>query len=419
MAEYGRTSGASEWADGWKPLVAGFLGLATGWNFANIVSGLFLKPMQADFGWSRTELSFGPIAGLIVALLMPLAGVAIDRFGARRVAIAGIAMFSSAYFLLAAIPAERAFYYFAIVWLSIGGTACTSIVFARGVTAWFNRSLGTAIGLMMTGASVSAALGVPLLSQVIESYGWRSGFCALGVATLVIGLPLLVAWFREPEGDLGTGDHARLQRDPMREIIRRPTFWKVAIASGIAALPIGGFIGHLVPFLTDKGIDIQAATGLASIFAISVGFGRIGNGILLDRLHPPLVVFVTLMLAALGSACLAWMGSSFGNWFFLAVSVGLIGLAQGAEGDYIKFFSMRLFGLGNFARVVAIMAMTISIGMSLGGLIFARIFDHFGSYEPAVVGSVLLYAAGGGVFLLIRMHDASARSLPASPSSVS
>lgn len=397
----------SEWSGGWKPLAAGFLGMSAGWNLAVIVSGLFLKPMEAEFGWSRTELSYGPIAALIVAFLLPFSALLLDRFGSRRVAILGLVMLSSAYFVFSIMPDERYFYYGAVLWLALGGAVSNSVIFARGVAPWFAKNLGLAIGLMMTGASVGAVVGVPALAVAIEEFGWRSAMQMLGTSTLLIGLPFLLLWFREPPST-GSSHGASLasERDPMCKIIRRADFWQVAVGSFIAALPIGGFIGHLVPLLTDHGIGFETAAGFGSLFAVSIGIGRIANGFLLDRLHPPLVTFTTLSLAALGCIILATLGAS-PAWILLAVSVALIGVAQGAEGDYIKFFSMRLFGVANFSRVVAIMAMTISAGMALGGLAFARVFDVTGSYGPAVQASIALYAVGGIVFLTIKMRSAT------------
>lgn len=393
----------SEWRLGWRTLLAGFFGMATGWNFANVVASIFLKPMQAEFGWTRAELSFAPIAGLIVALLLPFTGVLLDRFSPRRIAIIGLLGMAGAFLFFAVIPVNHLYYYAAVLFLGLAGGLSNSVVLARGVAPWFKRHLGTAIGLMMTGASVSAAVVVPLLSFIVRDFGWRSGFVALAGLTALFGVLPVLAWFREPSRQQQAARQGMPERHPLREIISTIAFWQVAVASGIAALPIGGFISHLIPLLTDRGLTLEIAASFGSVFAIAIGVGRIANGVLLDRLHPPLVTAATLTLAASGAALLYFYGGEGAAWVLLATAIALIGLAQGAEGDYIKFFSMRLFGLGNFGRVVSLMAMTISIGMAMGGLIFAWIFDIYGSYAPAIVGSILLYALGGAIFVTIRM----------------
>lgn len=411
--QLGLETSGSEWKRGWRVLAAAFAGMGTGWTFANISASLFLKPMQAEFGWSRTELSFGPRAGMIIAILLPVTGMLLDRFGARRIALIGMVALACAFLFFASIPADSTYFAIAVIVLGISGAACNSVVMASGMAPWFDRSLGTAIGLMMTGASLSAAVVIPVLSIIIESHGWRGGFVTLALMTLCIGLPAILIWFREPtEQTGGMGNSDQPGRDSWRTLLSQPAFWQLAIGSSLAALPIGGFISHMVPLLTDRGIAPVQAAGLASVFAIGVAAGRISNGLLLDRFHPPLVTATTLLLAGVGATIFYGSHVAVMPFAVLGATIVLIGLAQGAEGDYSKFFSMRLFGRSNFPRVAAIMAMTISMSMALGGIIFAKVHDVFGSYSIALGGGVILYGLAGLTFLSIRMKRAEGSAAP-------
>jgi predicted MFS family arabinose efflux permease len=393
----------NEWAAGWRTLVAAFFATGVGWNFASVSSALFLKPMQAEFGWTRTELSYGPLAGLLVALSLPITGLLLDRFGSRRVAITGLMAIACAYALFACTPVNHALFDGCMICLGLAGAISNSVVMARGVAPWFNRNLGAAIGTMMVGTSLFAAIAVPLLSRVIERYGWRSGFWALVAATVTVGLPLALLWFREPAS---SGPRERAGEDSFRAISGTVQFWQLIIACSIAALPIGGFISHLIPLLSDLGLPIRTAAWLGSVFAVSVGIGRVATGAALDRLYPPLVIGVTLALAACGALLLYLTGSSTTTRWAFVGPIALLGLAQGAEGDYIIFFSMRLFGIRNLSRVVSILAMVIGLGMALGGLAFAKVFDLWGSYRFAVLGSVALYAIGAIIFGTVSMKPA-------------
>ena len=392
-----------EWAAGWRTLIAAFFGVGVGWNFANIAASMFLKPMQAEFGWTRTELSFGPLAGLLVALLLPFTGLLLDRWGSRRVAIIGFVGIAVAFVLFARMPVNHTIFVICTIYLGFARSNRNTVVMGRGVAPWFSKNLGTAIGVMMTGSSVSVAIAVPLLSRLIAHDGWRSGFLALTAATLVLGLPLAILWFREPSDALRGGRHVSETRDPLRTIAATTQFWQLTIGCAAAALPIGGFIGHLIPLLSDQGLSIATAARFGSIFAVAVGVGRIANGIALDRLNPPLVIASTLVLAGAGALVLYVQNLRSTGSAAIAIAIALLGLAQGAEGDYIMFFSMRLFGLRNFSRVVSIQSMVIGVGMALGGLVFAKVFDVFGSYRPAILASALLYTVGAIIFGSIRM----------------
>src|SRR5260221_981019 len=272
-----------EWARGGRTLIAAFVAMGTAWNFAQIMANLVLKPMQAELGWSRTELSFGPIPRLLVAFMLPFMGPVVDRFGARLVAIAGLSMLASAFMILAFMPPSRFYYYSAVGFLSVAGAASNSVIFARGVAPWFNRRLGTAIGIMMTGISASAAFSVPLLSKVIESHGWRSGFLAMAGAALLIGLPITVAWFREPARSYEAANQNAAARNPLSEILGTRVFWQISGACGIAALPIGGFIRPPLSPFSSPGLHPCSAPHMRPGFAATPRFARLGNAAPLSR----------------------------------------------------------------------------------------------------------------------------------------
>lgn len=395
---------SSEWRDGWRPLAAGFLAMAVGWNFALVVSGLFVKPMAAEFGWSRAELSFGPLAGLIVAVLLLPVGAMIDRVGARFTSIVGICGLAVAYLLFAALPPSRGLYYGAIICFSLAGALSTSVSFSRMITPWFHRNLGLAIGLMMAGASAGVAVMVPALSQVVAAWGWRMGFVALSGSTLVVGLPLMLLWFHEPTRRRPSLGAALPLPRSIADLLSTAGLWQLAGASAVAALPIGGFLANLIPLLTDRGLSAANAAGLVSLFAAAVAVGRLTSGWLLDRFDPPRATATMLALAAGGAAMLLYSAADAPTWAMLAVAIALVGLAQGAEGDYIMFFSMRMFGLADYSRVVSFMAFVISAGMAAGGVLFARVYDATGSYDAALGAAIACYLLAAGIFLTIRVE---------------
>lgn len=397
-------SSSSEWATGWRTLLGGFLAMSTGWNVVSISLSVFLKPMQATFGWSRTELSIAPIASLLTALLLPVTGLLLDRFGARKVAIAGTLAMGATLGLFSVLPLTGPLFAALVVLLALAGSTINSFVLSRGVASVFQRNLGTAIGILLSGVSVAVAVLIPFIVSRISVFGWQSGFAALSTLAFLFSLPALLLLFREPHKRSSAPTHGlHLGRDRFATIFSHLGFWQLAVACFLASLPIGGAINHLVPLMSDRGLPEVQCAALGSVFAIAIGVSGLVNGALFDRLHPPLVTAVTLTLAAAGSALLYFLPARLESMSLLGLSVALIGLAPGAEGPYITYFSNRLFGLRNFSRVVSLMAVTISVGMALGGLLFSAVFDRFGSYGPAVTTSIILYVLAAAVFLSISM----------------
>lgn len=411
QTESSRTHAGQEWSAGWRVLLAAACGVGTGWHFFQIVSGLFLIPMQTDFGWSRSAASIGPLGGLISIVFYPFAGMLIDRYGPRPIALAGLCLLALGCLILSATPANPVMVYSAVAYLAAAGSISNQIVFARGLATWFVVRFGAAMGMMMTGVTLTTALGIPLLAQVIARFGWRAGFVSLALAIAVIGLPINLVWFRTRSKSHTTGAAARLPMDAgITQALQDRRFWLLLTAVGCAAVPIGGFLAHLQAVLIGHHISISGAAGFGSVFVVSIGLGRLIFGALLDRTNPALVASGSLCLAALGAFLLAQLENPLGSPILVAVLVGLIGLAQGAESDYLSYFTLRLFGIRNFSKLVGMISMAVGGGMAIGGFLFAALFDHYRDYNVAVPIGGALYLIAASIFPLISVS----RSGPAS-----
>lgn len=409
---YTKSLNAGEWSNGASTLLASFLAMATSWNVVSVALSVFLKPMQAELGWTRIELSIAPLAGLITAFMLPITGLLLDRFGPRRVSLAGTLLMAAALALFGFLPPGPFAFAALIFLLAVAGSTINSLVLARGIAGWFQRRLGTALGILFAGASAAMALLIPYLSGVIAESGWRNGFLVYSAIAALFSFPILLTLVREPRRQVTLKGDATVP-DPFVIIMSTSRFWKLALASLLAAVPIGGIINHLIPLLSDRGMVIAQAAQVGSVFAVAIGIGGLITGTLYDRMHPPLVTAMILALAAVGTAEL-WLlpvdsaGTMPGITALLAI--GLVGLATGSEGNYIMYFSNCLFGLRNFARVATLMGLTISIGMAAGGLTFAYVFDTSGSYTPALIASVVLYVFSAMTFLTIPMPQSASES---------
>jgi predicted MFS family arabinose efflux permease len=400
-----RDAAPGEWASGWRPLVAACAGVGTTWIFFQLTAGLFIIPMQTEFGWSRSAVAVGPLAGLVSMLFYPLAGALIDRYGARPVALCGVTSLAVGFLMLAAVPANRTLFYCVVVFVAIAGAAANPIVFSKGIATWFVNRFGSALGLMMSGVSVTSALGIPLLSAVIAHFGWRVGYLALAGLIALLGLPLTHLWFRaRPTAFTAGTQHSRSDAGvTLREAIRQGQFWLLTAAVAGAAVPIGGFLTHLQPLLAGSGVPRAAAAGFGSVFVLAIGSGRLGGGMLLDRMHPPYVACGLLTLSGLGALVMARIDPGQATWPLLVLAVSMIGLAEGAESDYLAFFSLRLFGTRSFSKIVGILLMGAGAGMALGGLLFAALFDRYHSYAIALRVSVAAYLLAALLFALLKV----------------
>ena len=171
-------------------------------SFASIVVytfGIFLKPLSAEFGWSRGEVSLAfTLAALSVAACSPLIGRLLDRFPARRIVIPCVAIYGIAFSSLAFLTAHIGHLLCVFVILGVVGNGTTQLGYARVVSAWFDQERGRALAAVMAGSGLGSMVFPSVAQALISAYGWRVAYGVLGVVILVLGLPLAAAFLYEP-----------------------------------------------------------------------------------------------------------------------------------------------------------------------------------------------------------------------------
>ena len=187
--------------------------------FAFGSAGQFIGAFHDEFGWDRTEVSFGLlILTGMTALSLPFIGRLIDRYGARRVLIPSLVLFAAC---LAAIPLfVRELWQLNLVYVLMGTVAAgtNSVPFVRVIAAWFDRSRGLAIGIAGSGTGLGFAY-VPLVVEYMTTHhGWRSAYYALAAIVLAITLPLVL---HAVQGTTGRRRAQRRRHSRSHSIARR------------------------------------------------------------------------------------------------------------------------------------------------------------------------------------------------------
>lgn len=395
----------SEWRDGWRPLLASSVGYGSGLGLVTYLSGLFIIPMQAESGWSISAVTISPIISLLVGLCSPLAGLLVDRWGSRPVGLTGLAMLGFALCLLAAAPLHPLTLYGAAVLIGLVGALSSTTPFLRCVVSWFRYNTGLALGLAMNGVPVMAFVVTPVVSWVIYDHGWRAGYLAVAAVCLLIGWPLVYMLLSErPDGGPAVR-HGVITT--LRHVMRQPAFWLVTAAISFASIPLGGFLANLQPMLAKSGLAIRDATLLGMVYALSIMIGRLAGGYCMDRFWDGAVALGLMLLSGAGALILAGLGADMPMGVLVA-AVLLVGMGQGAEADMIGYFALRLFGMGAYSAIVGAWTMAASLFMALGGICFARMFDHSGSYAQACLLGAACFVLSGLLLFGTRLayrHD--------------
>lgn len=364
----------------WGPSTIAIMGL-----------GVFIRPLQAEFGWSRAQVALvATVINLTFMLVSPLQGFLVDRFGARRVVLPSILTFSAGLMLLYFLPSKLGLFYLAWSLLAATSFGLLPGSYLRVVGGWFNRRLGLAMGLANGGIGLGNIL-VPLVASVmIAAYGWRQAYVALGLIVLCLVLPVCLFMLREPETAIETAleRRSRLQARAVSfsAAVRSKPFAIIVAAFLLLGLINTALVSQQVPMLIDSGLSPQKAALVQSLFGLFLLLGRFGAGALLDRIFAPVLMIVTA-LGGVG-ACLIYATGTHGDLVFLAAA--LIGLVVGAEFDVLGYVIKRYFGMAAFGKLYGVIFAVFQFGGAAGAAAFAFSHSAFGGYRYGLYGAAVI-----------------------------
>jgi MFS transporter, OFA family, oxalate/formate antiporter len=395
---------SSEFTVGTKPLIAALFGVALGASpvpFNTI--GLVIGPITKEYGWTVEQVANGiTIFGVVAALLAPLYGAFADKIGARKVALWSLAAFIATFSLLYFTPPDVRVWYAFWVLISLFGIGSTPVTWSRGISQWFSKNRGLALGIMLMGTSLTAIVMPKLGSAIIANWGWRALFPSIGLLSLLIALPLAYAWFREPKPEERPADLSdsagNLIGLTLRQALSSYRLWVLILSTILVSTAYGGAHVHMVQMVQKHGFSIGQAAGVASIVGIGILLGRVIIGLLFDRFWAPAIAFPVLVLPAFSCFLLMGNGNDLG---LLQLAAFLLGFAAGAESDVIAFLTARYFGMASYGRIYGLIYLFFGFCSGISPKLYARAVDQTGSYDPMLQTAIILFCVGGGLLLLL------------------
>jgi MFS family permease len=348
-------------------------------------SGVFFVPVVKHFGWSRALFSILVAAAPLAAgISSPWIGSAMDRFGERRIMLAGAAAVAISYLALSRADSAAAFLAIFIL-LGAGITASTIIPTALVITNWFRERRGLALGIAFAGIPLGGTGITIFASQVVQRYGFRAGYVAMALPIIFVVIPLLAIFMRSRpsasklEADGIAGDS--IPGFEVREAIRTRSFWLIASAELLFATAGVGLRVHLIPYLTGIGYTPTAAAEIFGAMFVFSALGTLAVGSFTDRLGGRATLATIFTIAAAGIAML--LGAAHvGVVFAFVVIFGLVRETSPAVLPIVVGDSLGVRRLGGLLGVGALFT---TIGFAAGPVIAGRIFDRTGSYSGALM----------------------------------
>ena len=374
----------------WPLVLAGFVGIMMGaWALPLYLLGALTAPLHAEFGWSVAEVASSVAflaAGSTIA--MPLIGLLADRFTARTLAVASIAIFASCLAGIAFVSGPIWHLYAMCFLLNFLGAGSGGIVYTRVIGSAFQGSRGKALGIALSGTGAAAFL-LPLAAQaLLPVMGWRGTVLTFAAIVAFVALPIVAFGL----GHVASVPRASTTAAPAlygvtrRQALGDIRFYVVLVSVTLFGLFIAGLIVHTIPMLTDGGFSAGAAASVASLLGIAIIAGRLGVGWLLDRFPPALLGALLFLLSALGASCFVIVGPAAAP-----ITVLTTGLLLGAEVDLLSFLTLRYFGNRHYGAIYSLLFAGYS-ACAMASPFFVSALVERGGYP-------LLYAVAAGAFI--------------------
>jgi len=391
---------------GWRVVLAASLGVMGGFGSLFVYTfAVFVKPLSAQFGWSREQISTGfAVAAVTLGVVSPFLGRWLDRYTPRRIILLCVTVFGCAIASLSLLRGELWQFYLTCVVLGVVGNGAAHLAYSRSISTWFGKRLGIALAVVMVGAGLGAMI-LPLFSQlIISGFGWRAAYSSLGVLALLLGLPLTWRYVRERTQVSRESAPVVASGLSWQQGLRSFAFWIIVAVLFVGSISTNGAITHMVALLTDRHISAKDAALCASLLGGSSLLGRVGVGWLLDRFFGSRVAFLVSLLAASGLFLLA-RANSLSAGFLAAI---LIGIGVGGEAAITPYLLTRYFGLRGFAVLYGLTWTFYAAAGAIGPIILGRSFDLTGSYTSLLVSLSIAMAVTAATLLFLPRYPVHA-----------
>lgn len=402
----------------WRIVGVVWLTLAVGYGLF-LSFPIFFVPLVEEFRWSRaiTAGAFS-VSTVVQGLMSPAIGGLVDRLGPRPVIIGGVTMLGGAFILASRIDAVWQLYLVTGVVAALGLTCMGWVPSGTLLSRWASRRRAAVIGLAFSGMGIGV-LGIgPLAQWLITAVGWRRANLYLGVASLVILLPLIWGALREAPGDAtsreqqpgGSAQSAgeggeRPPATPVADVspaeaLHSRTFWALFFAYFFTPLAVFPVFTHQVAFAVDRGFPTLLVAGIFGLMGFMSSVGRVGFGAMSDRAGPALAATVSFGATAGGTMALLMLERSAHEGWLYAYAI-LFGLGFGARGPIITALASHLFGGRRFGMIYGVLNMGNGLGAAIGPWFGGLVHDVTGSYRTAFLGAIGFCIAASACFWII------------------
>jgi len=366
---------------------------------------VFLLPVEKALGATRSEIAgVYSLFMLVLGLAGPFAGGIFDRLGARASYCSGLVLLGGSFYLTGS--ATAVWHYAMTVGLASGlGVSMLGMVTANALLSrWYQMRLGTAIGIVYAATGFGTLLMAPTAQLLIEAYGWRGAYRAIGGTLLVLALvaallPLTRMSCGSPEWqrrkaatEAATGGGWSIAR-----ALKTRSFWALTLVYFLTSGASFAVSPQAVAAMVEGGVAPLAA---ASAYGLCGMLSLVGNASiapLVDRFGQRPMITLSYLGTVIGILCLAFL-PFYPSMILVYAWVLLFGVNQGTRGPIISTLTATLFAGGGVGRIYGTIALGMGAGAAFGSWLSGLLHDMTGGYLASFVMAASSAALGMATF---------------------
>jgi MFS family permease len=389
------------------------------------VFGVYIKPMEAEFGWSRSAISgVAAMSLLFLGAVGPLTGRLADRWGPRRVIGVSLIVLAVGAIGAAFIDSLWQLYLTAGILMAVGAGGVAMSTGAAVVARWFEARRGLVMGLVGGAMSAGQLVVIPLAAALTFWFGWRVSYLTFGVALLLLVLPVGVLFIRNDPEERGRRPYgasgplpsateaallARVARVSVVDAARVPQFWLLMGTFFVCGYTSNGIVlTHFMPHAIEHNFsEWEAATALGLIGAMNI-VGTIGSGWLCDRVgrRGPLATYYFVRGVSLLYLIYVHDVPSLHLW------AAIFGLNWISTVPPTTTLTANIFGRFSVGELSGWIYFGHQVGSALGAALAGWLYEWAGNYNAAFVTAAVLAFLATGMAMAIREEPIRARPTP-------
>jgi MFS family permease len=358
--------------------------------------GVFNVALLNTFGWSRGATA-GIFAVLLTmdAVLSPVVGFLLDRFGVQKIAIAGCLALAGGLFLSGQVTALWQMYICFGLVLAAGFTFTGMVPHVFLISEWFSSNRASAIGVVYAGSGIGIMILSPLSEWLISTSGWERAFETYAGVVLIALLPIVWLFYQHGPHGARRSRHAENSGDQKqwtaKLALRSLQFWMLFIARVGAASGTTVIITHQVAHVVDVGYSRLLAASIFGFAGVTSSLGRVVFGFIADLLSKQAAYTLNILKTLVGVGALMLLRDPSQTWL-LYVYVIFFGIGFGSRAVIFSALTADIFSGKGFGSILGYSTVAVGVGGALGSWLGGVFHDWTGSYLVSFALSVLLLA---------------------------